>query len=184
MLLAVAVLVLVVGGVLGYRWLVRDVAQRQAVAQHQTLEPAPVNGDMDVAPPEDPAPALMPVPVDEDGEPLAPAVLGDSINKCVKNGRVTFTNQACPEGSEQSAPGTDQGGIAVAGRATVRQPTAAEDQKALCNYIVAEIERLGHEFQQTLPPPVLDHISTDLTVLREQGETHGCKLPSAANDAS
>lgn len=48
--------------------------------------------------------------------------------------------------------------------------------QAVCAYLVAETARLGHEFAQPLPPPVLDRISTLLAQRRAQAGSAQCVL--------
>ena len=43
-----------------------------------------------------------------------------------------------------------------------------------CRFLAAEIERLDYEFGQELPPPVLDHLSTRLGMLRDQYQEGKC----------
>lgn len=90
-------------------------------------------------------------------EPPAPAVLG---------------NAAPPAAAEdESAPGVDN-------------EQAARD--AQCGYLAAEIARLGHEFDQPLPPPVLDQIAGQLKALRERNARLKCAgepAPPAAASA-
>lgn len=55
---------------------------------------------------------------------------------------------------------------------------AQSDRTSACRFLAAEIERLDYEFGQELPPPVLDHLSTRLALLRDQ--YHGGKCASLA----
>lgn len=180
---ALAVLVLIVGAYHAYDWLVSDISHRRAVAEG-TL-PAPSSSEP--APPRDlvPPPAALPAP---SAEPAAPAITGAAgINKCVLDGQVTYTNGPCPDGAEPLAPavaGTDPNGVAgSAGNITptvVARPAALAGSSdpsqlvASCAYLAAEIDRLGFEFRQPLPPPVLDHISTQLALLRAQSLAADC----------
>lgn len=51
---------------------------------------------------------------------------------------------------------------------------SGNDRTEVCRFIAAEIERLDYEFGQELPPPVLDHISTRLGMLRDQYQDGKC----------
>ena len=117
----------------------------------------------------------------------------EGVNKCVVDGQVTYTNTPCPAGSTpeprssgmaeadtEEPAGVDANGVSGStgdnGPAVrVARPavfTASghdpSQQTSLCGYWSAEIERLDFEFQQPLPPPVLDQISTHLASLRGQ----------------
>ena len=54
---------------------------------------------------------------------------------------------------------------------------------AVCAYLAAEIARLDFEFQQALPPPVLDHLSTRLGGLRAQHRAAECVAAGAPGGA-
>ena len=113
---AALVLVIIVGAYQAYEWLVNDVARRRAVAEAPaaapTQHPAPDTG----APTAEPArrtirPAQPSAPPNEG---TAPAVTGEAIHKCVVDGQVTYTNQACPDGSTgglMQATGADPNGV-------------------------------------------------------------------------
>lgn len=164
---AIALLVLVLVGWRAYEWFAHDVAQRRAVAEGRAPAPAP-------AVPADDAP---PAPAAAPQEPAAPAVRGDAINRCVRGAEVLFSNQPCPPGFTLDA-GRAGGAPAQAAPATLLAgaDTPAE-REALCAYVTAEVQRLDFEFQQPLPPPILDDISSRLLVLRSQGERLRCVLP-------
>ena len=187
---AALVLVIIVGAYQAYEWLVNDVARRRAVAEAPasapTQHPAPDTG----APTAEPArrtirPAQPSAPPNEG---TAPAVTGEAIHKCVVDGQVTYTNQACPDGSSgglMQATGADPNGVSGSAGDTVPSVLVARpanlgagdpsQQTALCGYLAAEIARLDFEFKQPLPPNVLDHISSQLSGLRAQHGAAKCE---------
>lgn len=175
---ALAVLVLIVGAYHAYEWLVSDVSHRRAVAEGTALAPAsaqPAQPDELAAP----SATLPAAPAGAAG----PAITGVAgVNKCVQDGHVTYTNGPCPDGSEPAPPAvaasTGPGGE-VAPTTPARPPawsggTDPGQLDASCRYLAAEIDRLGFEFRQALPPPVLDHISTQLALLRAQSLAADC----------
>ena len=187
---AALVLVIIVGAYQAYEWLVNDVARRRAVAEApapaSTQHPAPDTG----APTAEPArrtirPAQPSAPPNEG---TAPAVTGEAIHKCVVDGQVTYTNQACPDGSSgglMQATGADPNGVSGSAGDTVPSVLVARpanlgagdpsQQTALCGYLAAEIARLDFEFKQPLPPNVLDHVSSQLSGLRAQHGAAKCE---------
>lgn len=195
---AALVLVIIVGAYQAYEWLVNDVARRRAVAEAPapapTQHPAPDTG----APTAEPArrtirPAQPSAPPNEG---TAPAVTGEAIHKCVVDGQVTYTNQACPDGSSgglMQATGADPNGVSGSAGDTVPSVLVARpanlgagdpsQQTALCGYLAAEIARLDFEFKQPLPPNVLDHVSSQLSGLRAQHGAAKCEpLPKPGAD--
>ena len=87
-------------------------------------------------------------------EGTAPAVTGEAIHKCVVDGQVTYTNQACPDGSSgglMQAAGADPNGVSGSAGDTVPSVLVARpanlgagdpsQQTALCGYLAAEIAR-------------------------------------------
>ena len=184
---AVAVLVLIVGAYHAYEWLVSDVAQRRATAEGTVVEPVAPSVAQAEPPPAAPTVARAASAATPAAEAPVPAVTGGGVNKCVRDGHVTYTSGPCPEGSEPTAiaaAGIDPNGVlgSTGDRvpATVAQAlvlaTGADPAQldATCRYLAAEIERLDFEFRQPLPPQVLDHISSRLVVLRAQGEAGQC----------
>lgn len=174
LVLGIAMLVLLLVGWRAYDWFVHDVEQRRAVAEGRA--PAPQPAPEPEAGPEEDAPAV-PAP---GSEPLAPAVRGDAIHRCVRGAEVLFSNQACPPGFT-----ADAGGAAAVPTSAVRAAVLAgtddpAQRQASCAYLAAEVERLDFEFQQPLPPPILDDISSRLLTLRSQGERLRCVLPKAS----
>jgi hypothetical protein len=170
----VALVALVAGAYLAYLWLVSDVARRRAAAEQavQSLQGGgPDAGDQAGAPAANPPQPTLYRPVA--GEPVAPAVVGGALNRCLVNGEQVFTNGPCPAGSSLVAA------VAVASAAA---PSASGDeasqQAATCAFLSAELSRLDYEFHQPLPPPVLDDISTRLTGLRAQSATARCAAPA------
>ena len=196
-----AVALLLLGGYRGYQWWAEEAARQAAAA----VQPA----DTGVQSVQEAQPADLSLsglgsgagaggrpdgeaPVTRIGEPVAPAVLGGSVQKCLINGQVTYTNERCPEGTDMLAvqsTAIDPNG--VTGSTGERAPVAAirpalpaeasrSQRAAQCRYLTAEIARLDHEFQYPLPPPVLDQISSDLNELRGQGAALQCPdLPNA-----
>ena len=57
-----------------------------------------------------------------------------------------------------------------------------DQHRAVCAYLVAEQERLDHEFKQPLPPPVVDRIATEIAQLHTQTSRADC-TPGNAKDA-
>ena len=118
-------------------------------------------------------------------EPLAPAVLGGAgVHPCTINGQTTYTSRPCPPGSTANNSGIS-GVSAQPGR---ESPPAAGDSQAAreaqCGYLAAETTRLGHEFDQLLPPPVLDQIAGRLKALRERSAQLKCASDAAPQAAS
>lgn len=202
-LVVVALVLLIVGAYQGYAWLVSDVARRRAVAEQpdasaRPAEPAsrPATAPHDTQPPNTSPPAgrshqTSPAAA----EPSAPAVAGGAVNRCMTDGQLTYTNMPCPEGSQAvsgEAPGMDANGVIGStgeGPSTqVARPSGLSSggdpgqYQAGCTFMVAEISRLDYEFSQPLPPPVLDHISTRLTQLRQQASAARCALPAKPAD--
>ena len=140
---AALVLVIIVGAYQAYGWLVNDVARRRAVAEApapaSTQHPAPDTG----APTAEPArrtirPAQPSAPPNEG---TAPAVTGEAIHKCVVDGQVTYTNQACPDGSSgglMQAAGADPSFV---GR--IRADQSAPEGKGLVLFISNDNLRKG-----------------------------------------
>lgn len=169
-----AIALLGLGGYRGYQWWAADLErQRVEVAQGQGQAAAPASassgseltspGSIHVQPAEPGA------AVTRSGEPLPPAVLGGAIQKCVIDGRVTYTNEACPAGATEEPASVTAPLLAAEGRPSQRDAT--------CRFLAAEISRLDYEFQQMLPPPVLDEIASDLKGLREQATYLKCPIP-------
>ncbi|MDO5289088.1 MAG: hypothetical protein Q4F13_05570 [Pseudomonadota bacterium] len=184
----VASVLLIVGAWRAYEWLVADVERRRTAAeQAPTMQATPeAPADALLAPPaptspSPPAPAPPPTASRRAQPPVVAGAAG--VNKCVSNGRVTYTNAPCPENDAEPAPLTDLGAAtpdAAAGAPPSPAPlvlsanSPASARHAACNHLLAEIARLDFEFQQPLPPPVLDHISTHLGVLRSQHAEAQC----------
>ncbi|MBS0300925.1 MAG: hypothetical protein JSR16_01975 [Proteobacteria bacterium] len=184
--LLVALLALALAAWHGWGWLHEYVAQRHAVAEGRAPATPSADGAEGAAsaPPAAAAPSVA-VARGDSGEPMAPAVTGEAIRRCIQpDGQLTFTNQACPAGS--SAEPTP-----AAAAPELRQAVrfdAGEDpslHEASCHYLAAEIARLDYEFRQPLPPPVIDLISTRLSTLRNQSEQGRCApLPKPATVAA
>ena len=196
----IALVLLVVGAWRGYTWFIDDVAKRRAVAEGAA--PALQAPPDTQAPPEPGMPAMPPPrtvqpPAPQPAAPAGPSVAGlEGVNKCVVDGQVTYTNAACPPGATPEPPNvaqTDVTGTAAPaapgpdgdpGAVQVPRPAAfsasgddPSQRTSMCGYWLAEIERLDFEFQQPLPPPVLDQISTHLGNLREQFAQAKCGPP-------
>lgn len=200
----IAAVLLVVGAWRAYEWFIDDVAKRRAVASgaEPTLQ-APPDAQAPSAepPPVAAVPRTVQPPAPSQPAPSAGGVTGvEGVNKCLVDGQVTYTNVPCPEGStpaprnadaEQPA-GVDANGVTGSagegGQTRVSRPavfTASgqdpSQQASMCGYWSAEIERLDFEFQQPLPPPVLDQISTHLADLRGQFTQAKCgPMPKSA----
>ena len=167
----VALLALALFSWRGYAWLQAYVVQRHAIAESETPSlAAPLPRDDGASVP------LAPVAPRSADEPFAPAVTGEAVHRCVRpDGQLVLTNQACPADSKpEAAP-------AVAAAPDRPRPGtiswAGDDpslHEATCHYLTAEIARLGDEFQQPLPPPVIDLISTRLATLRRESEQGRC----------
>ncbi|MFV0678824.1 hypothetical protein [Ottowia sp.] len=185
-----------VGAYMAYNWLVGDIARRRAVAVNaEVTAPAPMEATHATAPtPPASVPNTSPLVSDSSQGMIAPAVIGGAVNKCVVDGHVTYTNAPCPEAANPPPPpgvtGMDANGVAgstgSSATTTVAQPVAFStpgQQQADCNFLVAEVTRLDYEFQQPLPPPVLDHIATRLVDLRSHAEAIQCAVPAARQSA-
>lgn len=190
----VALVLLVVGAWRAYEWFTADVERRRAMAEGTAPEPqaAPARsvGPETREPPSDaPSREAAPAAPVHANKPPGPAVTSlEGVNKCVVDGHVTYTNAPCPDGASLPVPepavvGADANGVpGLAGDApaVVARPAvfgAAGDPSqhtAWCNYLTAEIDRLRFEFEQPLPPPVVDHISTRLSGLRAQQAEARC----------
>ena len=205
----IALVLLVVLAWRAYEWFSADVAKRRAVASGAA--PAP-QAPPDTQPPPLPGAPAGPVPRTvtppapmTPAAPAGPAVSGlEGVNKCVVDGQVTYTNAPCPPGAAPEPPtvsqpdtaGTDAdsapGAEGDAGAVRVPRPAAfgptghdPSQLTSMCAYWSAEMERLDFEFQQPLPPPVLDQVSTHLGKLREQFTQAKCgPLPKPRGDAA
>ena len=171
----VALLALVVGAYQAYLWLVNDVERRHAAAEQSVQSPqagAADAADAFDAPAGNAAQPTLYRPVA--GEPVAPAVIGGALNRCLVNGEQVFSNAPCPAGSSLAAAVAP----AAAPSAAASDDDAASQQAATCGFLAAELSRLDYEFHQPLPPTVLDHISTRLTALRAQSAAARCAPPA------
>ena len=196
----IAAVLLVVGAWRAYEWFIDDVAKRRAVAEGAA--PALQAPPDTQAPPEPGMPAMPPPrtvqpPAPQPAAPAGPSVAGlEGVNKCVVDGQVTYTNAACPPGATPEPPNVAQTDVTGThapaapgpdgdpGAVQVPRPAAfsasgddPSQRTSMCGYWLAEIERLDFEFQQPLPPPVLDQISTHLGNLREQFAQAKCGPP-------
>lgn len=149
------------GGYRGYHWWVADL-ERQGVAAVEVQEnvAAPASASAESTPATSGKDAVRP------GEPLPPAVIGARIHKCIVNGHVTYTNEACPAGATDEPASVTASLLSAGDRPSQRE--------AACRFLAAEISRLNYEFQQMLPPPVLDEIASDLKGRREQAAHLNC----------
>ena len=165
----VALAVLVVGAYQAYLWLVSDVERRRAAAEQAVQFTQAGTPDAPDAPAGNAVQPTLYRPAA--GEPVAPAVVGGALNRCLVNGEQVFTNGPCPAGSSLAAA------VAVAPTAAPSAAASgdeASEQAATCGFLAAELSRLDYEFHQPLPPAVLDHISTRLTDLRAQSAAARC----------
>ncbi|MCB2034422.1 MAG: hypothetical protein KDF57_14360, partial [Ottowia sp.] len=154
-----------------------------SVAERAAPLPPPAPVGRTIRPPQPNAPSA-----DQRGEPTAPAVAGDgSIRKCVVNGQTTYTNQPCPEGTEattQPDSAVDANGVVGSTGEALTAPVVRERpfspdgdpsaRESECGYLASEIERLRYEFDQPLPPPVLDQIAGRLKSLRDNSAQLKC----------
>lgn len=180
-LAAIVLIALVFGAYRAYVSLIGDLASRQAATEApSTAAPtdAPTNDDGSGQPAQ---------PGTVANEPPAPAVAGGAVNKCAAGSQIIYTNTACPQGSSLIAADPADEAVPLAAQpATLSDNANNGQQQANCNFLTAEIARLSYEFQQPLPPAVLDHISSRLTGLRAQTEDARCAaaLPKAASSAA
>ena len=206
----IALVLLVVGAWRGYMWFIDDVAKRRAVASGSALQSSSADAppaDPTALPPPITVPRTVQAPAAQkaaSGARAAGQVAGlEGVNKCVVDGQVTYTNTACPPGATPEPPSTVQaavtgtnangvtGSAGDGGAVQVARPVLLDatghDPSAhasMCGYWTAEIERLNFEFQQPLPPPVLDQISTHLGNLRGQFRDARCgPAPKLAEEA-
>ncbi len=195
-----AMALLVLGGYKGYQWWTTE-GDPSASAPTEAAPAAPIPEPMASsvaleAPASSSGSANSPA---AEADLRAPAVVGDNIvNKCVQGGQVTYTNEPCPEGATVGtvdATAVDPNGVTgfTGDKAPlVTDRTALSDdpsrREAECHYLAAEITRMDYEFQQPLPPPVLDHLATNLKNAREQSTSLKCldipKATLAAKPAS
>ncbi|WP_028603798.1 hypothetical protein [Ottowia thiooxydans] len=195
-----ALALLVLGGYEGYRWWSASAERAETATTEPVAEVAPAVPSIASAPAAAPQPVPVqpaqasPPPVTEAGI-QAPAVVGTNIiNKCQLDGQVTFTNEPCPEGAvavitPAEATAMDPNGVSgstgdKASTDIARAPLGGEpsQQEAECRYLAAEITRLNYEFQQSLPPPVLDQIATRLKGTRDRSA--GLKCAGAPKEAA
>ena len=99
---------------------------------------------------------------------------------------------APPARPKASQPGNEPPAPAVLGAApppaepgsAVEADDATTARDAQCGYLAAETARLGHEFDQPLPPTVLDQIASRLKALRARSARLKCAGEPAAPAAS
>lgn len=182
----VAAVLLVVGAWRAYQWLDMDVQRRRALASGAAapeVHPYAAGSVQNVPPPPDadtgrpvepPLPATQPAVADAPHPSRVPA----GVNRCVIDGQITYTNAPCPPESEPTPPAT------AAPAATRSLSDADADNPdariAICRHLAAEAQRLDFEFQQPLPPSVIDHIATRQGELRAQQESMGCRIAVSA----
>ncbi|MBY4597621.1 hypothetical protein [Ottowia caeni] len=176
-----AIALLGLGGYRGYQWWVADLeSQRVETVQGQgtVAGPTSTTPESDLAPPGPVSvqPAKTSPRPAPSGEPLPPAVVGGRIQKCILDGKVTYTDEACAAGASME-PARDKMAATAPFLAADARPSQRD---AACRYLSAEVSRLDYEFQQTLPPPVLDAIASDLKSMREQASHLKC--PIALNE--
>lgn len=176
--LMLALLVLMVLSAKAYQWLNQDVQQRRLQMQAQMASPEDQGQAEQDASGNSALPALTEAKpaagLTAPNEPVAPAVLGQTVHKCVQDGRVVLTNKPCPEGSAPATSTVVPSGLASSSTWAGRNQSS--QHAAQCGFLQAEIERLDFEFRQALPPPVLDHISTELGQLRQQAAEMACPV--------
>lgn len=176
----VAAVLLIVGAWRAYQWLDTDVQRRRALASGAAVpeaRPHAAGSVQDVPPPPDAdtgRPVEPPPPATQPAAEGAPGSAPAGVHRCVIGGQITYTNTACPPESEPAPPAT------AAPAATPALSDADADspdaRTAICRHLAAEAQRLDFEFQQPLPPPVIDHIATRQGELRAQQESVGCRI--------
>ena len=171
---------LLLGGYKGAHWLQanRDMVLRKPpfAPAGANAQPAAAAGELADAQPAQPDASSLAASDD----PPAPAVLGGAgIHLCRINGQNTYTSRPCPEGA--ALPNAT--GLAPRAPAEDMRTAAADAGQAArdaeCGYLAAENARLGYEFSQPLPPPVLDQIASRVKTLRERSAQLKCE-PAAA----
>jgi len=194
-----AVALLILGGCKGYQWWAAESSPNATAVEAESTVPAPEPAASSLALDAPAKPNAAPQPSSAEADLRAPAVAGDNIiNKCVRDGHVTYTNDPCPEGStvgtaDASAETTAVDPNGVTGFTGDKAPAVAErappadgpsQQQAECRYLAAEIARMDYEFQQPLPPPVLDQIATSLKSARDHSTSLKCEgIPKATAEA-
>lgn len=186
-----AMALLALGGYKGYQWWAVE-SDRTAATAVEAESTAAAAASVAASEPSSAEPEVQKVPgavsLSAEADVRAPAVVGDNIiNKCVINDQVTYTNDPCPEGTSATAAtaaeatAVDPNGVTgftgeKAPEVVARVPTSEDpsQQVAECHYLAAEIGRMDYEFQQQLPPPVLDQIATRLKSAREQSASLKC----------
>ena len=78
------------------------------------------------------------------------------------------------------APGAGPGDAPVAA-VNPGAITDPDQRRSVCGYLAAEVERLGYEFKQPLPPPVIDRIATEIAQLHQQAS--GCAAGAAQSSS-
>lgn len=177
----VASVLLIVGAWRAYEWLVADVERRRTAAEAPPVTltasaPPPVAtlpAPADTSPRPRPAPA--PATMRSSPRPQSSAVAGVAgVNKCVHNGQVTYTNAPCPANDTLAEAATDSATAVPLPPVALNAHSPGSTRRSVCNHLLAEVARLNFEFQQPLPPPVLDHISSHLAMLRSQHAEAQC----------
>ncbi|MDR0458792.1 MAG: hypothetical protein LBH10_07195 [Burkholderiaceae bacterium] len=57
-------------------------------------------------------------------------------------------------------------------------------RRSVCGYLAAQSDRLNYEFKQPLPPPVIDHIATEVEQARAQASRYSCVSGATQNSPS
>lgn len=189
LLMALTLAAVLAVGAQAMRWLLVSGVPRMAAPEAAPPVPAADEPVLSALPITPVAPARVtgqtaagPAPA---AAPLAPAIAGaPGIHKCLVDGHTTYTNEPCAPGTDArevlAATAAERAGGAITiaplpPRGTAARPvdTAAQDL-AQCRFLHAEIARLAYDFEQALPPPVIDHIATQLKQLQERSATAGC----------
>ncbi|MDR2991846.1 MAG: hypothetical protein LBU72_07995 [Burkholderiaceae bacterium] len=105
-----------------------------------------------------------------------PAAANDDSGGVAVPPPVEVPGLAQSDDTQDAAPGR----AAVADLGNVSDP---DQRRSICGYLAAESERLGHDFKQPLPPPVIDRIATETAQLRAQINRYGC-MPGNPPDSS
>lgn len=193
LLMALALAAVLLVGAQAMRWLLvsgvpRMAAPEAAPAAPTAADTEPPLSSLPMATATTPAVSRQdagPVqPAEPSAAPPAPVIAGaPGIHKCLVDGHTTYTNEPCAPGTDArevlAATAADRAGesVTIAPAASppraVRSNAGAQDI-AQCHFLSAEIARLSYEFEQPLPPPVIDHIATRLKQLQERSAEAGC----------
>jgi hypothetical protein len=77
-------------------------------------------------------------------------------------------------GVELAGGETNPGAAGSSGIANLGAIDDPDQRRSVCGYLTSELDRLGYEFHQPLPPPVIDRIATKVAQLHGQISRYGC----------